>query len=348
MKIVLTGGGTAGHVMPNIALLPELKKHFSSIHYIGTNGIEKNIISEYDAIKYHEISAVKFIRSLTPKNLLIPYKLFKSVQECREILKKIRPNVVFSKGGFVSVPVVIAAHKLGIPVISHESDKSMGLANKIILRFSKKMCLSFRETSKNRKCIYTGSPIRESIFKGNKIKILQKASFDMKKNTLLFMGGSLGSKAINKAVYDSLPQLTKKYNVVHICGKNNLKNDLDYKNYLQIEYTNTIEDCFALADFVICRSGANTIFELLALNKPMLLIPLSKKQSRGDQIENAKLFESYGYAHILEEEKLNKNNLIIAIDKIVKDKNNLLNDIKKYKAVNSNKKIIDIILSNSK
>lgn len=347
MKIVLTGGGTAGHVMPNIALLPELRKHFSSIHYIGTNGIEKNIVSEYDNIKYHEISAVKFVRSLTPKNLLIPYKLFKSVKDCKAILKQIRPDVVFSKGGFVSIPVVIAAHKLGIPVISHESDKSMGLANKIILRYSKKMCLSFRETSNNKKCVYTGSPIRDSIFNGNKMKVMQQAIFDTKKNTLLFMGGSLGSKVINKALIDSLPELIKKYNVIHICGKNNTI-DLDYKNYLQVEYTNNIEDYFAFADYVVCRSGANTIFELLALNKPMLLIPLSKKQSRGDQIENAKLFESYGYAHILEEENLNRKNLLTAIDKLVKNKNNLIKDMKRYKIVNSNKKITDIILSNSK
>lgn len=347
MKIVLTGGGTAGHVMPHLALLPELKKHFTSIDYLGTNGIEKEIIDKEDSITFHTISAVKLVRSFKLSNFLLPFKLIKSIKECKNILKKIRPDVVFSKGGFVSVPVVIAAKKLKIPVVSHESDKTMGLANKVILQYSNVMCTSFRETSRKKKCIYTGSPIRQTIFNGSPLKITDKAEFSLSKQTILFMGGSQGSKAINKVVYSALPDLTKKYNIIHLAGKN-LEKQEGYKNYLQLEYTHNIEDIFAFANFVVCRSGANTIFELLALNKPMLLIPLSKKQSRGDQIENAKVFESYGYARVLYEDQLNKNNLIKNIDELVKNKKQYIEDMKRHKIVDSNKKIVDIILQQVK
>lgn len=346
-KILLTGGGTAGHIMPHIALLPELKKHFKYIEYIGTNGLEKSIISQYKEIKFHEINAVKLVRKLTAKNLLIPIKLLNSIKQCRRILKSSMPDIVFSKGGFVSVPVVIAAHQLGIPIVSHESDISMGLANKIILRYCNVMCTSFKETSKNKKCKYTGSPIRESLFNGNEKNILSKCDFHPNKPKILFMGGSLGAKAINDFVFNNIDNLTEKYNICHIVGKNNIKH-INKSNYYQIEFTNNIEDCFKFADIVICRSGANTIFELLALSKPMILIPLPKSQSRGDQIANAKNFEENGFAYLIKQENLSLENLNKVIKKARNNRSEILINMKKSPIKNANKNILNILLNQKK
>lgn len=346
-KILLTGGGTAGHIMPHIALLPELKKHFKQIDYIGTNGLEKSIISKYPEIKFHEIKAVKLIRKLTPKNLLIPFKLLSSIKKCKKILKEIRPDVIFSKGGFVSIPVVIAGHQLGIPIVSHESDISIGLANKIILKYCNAMCLSFKETSKHKKCKYTGSPIRQSLYKGNEKNIIPKANFEPSKTNILFLGGSLGAKAINEFIFNNIDNLSEKYNICHIVGKNNTKL-IKKDNYYQIEFAENIEDFFAFADIVICRSGANTIFELLALTKPMILIPLPKSQSRGDQIANAKSFKENGYAELIEQENLSLNSLIKTIDKVKNNRVDIVNKMKTAKIKDANESILRVILEQEK
>ena len=339
--IVLTGGGTAGHIMPNIALIPELKKHFKRIVYIGTkNGMEKNLISKIKDVEFIEIEAVKFIRKLTFKNLLIPFKLVCSISRCKKILKKIKPDIIFSKGGFVSVPVCFAGKSLGIKIISHESDYSFGLANKLILKKCNYMFTSFRETCKNNKCIYTGSPIRQEIFSGNKINCLCK--FEKKQPTILIFGGSLGSKKINETVFKSIDKL-KNYNIIHIVGKNNSK-EIKKSNYFQIEFAENIWDYFAMSDYVISRAGANSIFEILALKKPMLLIPLSKEQSRGDQIENANAFKKYGYASVLFEEDLSPNTLTKAIDNLTINKDKYIMNMENKSSVSSNKLILDKII----
>jgi UDP-N-acetylglucosamine--N-acetylmuramyl-(pentapeptide) pyrophosphoryl-undecaprenol N-acetylglucosamine transferase len=282
--ICLTGGGTAGHIMPHLALLPNLQKEFDQIHYIGSvNGMEKDLIEAQKNLPYYGISTVKLVRSFTPKNLLIPFYLLKGVFQAKALLKRIRPNIVFSKGGFVSLPVVLAAFLLRIPVVTHESDITVGLANKIIHKFSKVLCVSFEETylKVKKRCVYTGSPVRAQILEGNKTIIFEKYHLDKNKQTLLFMGGSLGAKAINHALYACLDDLLKEYNVLHLTGKGNLKEQLsNKKNYVALEFTNQIEHLFAAADCVICRAGSNVLFELLSLKKPMLLIPLSKKNSR--------------------------------------------------------------------
>ena len=343
--IVLTGGGTAGHIMPNIALIPELKKHFQKIIYIGSkNGMEKHLISKIKGVEFIEINTVKFIRKLTLKNLLIPFKLFSSISQCKKILKDIKPDIIFSKGGFVSVPVCFAGKKLGIPIISHESDFSFGLANKLILKKCTYMFTSFRESCKNNKCIYTGSPIRQEIFNGNKEKCLCK--FEKKQPTILIFGGSLGSKSINEVVYKSIDKL-KDFNIVHIVGKNNSKK-INKSNYFQLEFAENIWDYFALCDYVISRAGANSIFEILALKKPMLLIPLSKAQSRGDQIENANAFKKYGYASVLYEENLSPLSLVNSIIKLKQNKDEYLKNMENIKTVSSNKIIIDKIIELAK
>ncbi|MEG1752234.1 MAG: UDP-N-acetylglucosamine--N-acetylmuramyl-(pentapeptide) pyrophosphoryl-undecaprenol N-acetylglucosamine transferase [Clostridia bacterium] len=350
--IVLTGGGTAGHVMVHVAILPELLKNFSQVHYIGTNSIEQKIMSDKNVV-FHEIKATKFTRGFTCKNFLLPFKLLKSINDCKNILKKIKPNVIFSKGGFVSLPVVIAGHKLGIPIVSHESDFSFGLANKIILKKCNKMCLTFCNTSKNKKCVCTGLPLRKNLKNGNPFFVKCLAKFNCELPNLLIFGGSLGSKIINKTIKNCVKELTKMFNVVHIVGKNNLEkklnflNDYNIENYYQIEYANNMPDFFAWCDYILSRAGANTIFENLELKKPMLLIPLSKKGSRGDQIQNAKYFEKLGYAKVLLEENLSETLLILNLKKIVQEKNLFLQNFNNIKSNNSNENVLNVILEQS-
>lgn len=344
-SIILTGGGTAGHIMPNVALIPDLKKHFDKIYYIGTNGMEKDIISKIEGVEFIEIEAVKLVRKLTLKNLLIPFKLLKSINKCKKIVKKIKPDIIFTKGGYVSVPVAIAGKKLKVPVLSHESDYSFGLANKIILKYSKFMFTSFRDTcEQSNKCIFTGSPIRKEIFEGNAEKIKNKYKISKNKQNLLIFGGSLGSRKINDTVFESIEDLTKNYNIFHIVGKNNLNKALKLENYFQIEFAENIWDYLAAADLVVSRAGANSIFELCALRKPMLLIPLSKAQSRGDQIENANLFKQKGYAIVLLEENLNKDTFLAKIYETERKSQKLIENMKTNNARNANKLIIEKIL----
>lgn len=341
--IVLTGGGTAGHIMPNIALLDKLKENFDKIYYIGTNGMEKDICKKNN-IDFYEITATKFVRKISLKTFMIPFKLLKSIKQSKKILKELNPNVIFSKGGYVSIPVCVAGKKLNIPVVSHESDLSIGLANKIILKYANKFCVSFKETStNNKKIIYTGSPIRKEVFNGKKENVLTKFEYDKTKPILLFIGGSLGSKTINDTVYNNIDKLTSLYNVLHISGKNG--KTLKHKNYYQVQFANNVQDFFAACDVCISRSGANTIFELAALTKPMLLIPLPKGNSRGDQVENALYFKKNNLAKVLFEEDLSINSLLKNINDLFKDKQIFICNMKKLNLKSSNDKIIEIILN---
>lgn len=345
-SIVLTGGGTAGHIMPNIALIKELSMHFDKIYYIGSSGMEKEIVKKQN-IPFYEIDAVKFVRKISIKTLSIPFKLIKSITQAKKILKKINPSIIFSKGGFVSVPVCIAGKKLGIPIISHESDLSMGLANKIILRYANVVCTTFKETSKlNKKCVFTGSPIRDEIYNGNKNNVYNKFLYNKLKPTIMFMGGSLGAMAINELVYSNIEKLTKYYNVLHVTGKNSKHVKSSY--YYQVEFTNSIEDFFDACDVCICRSGSNTIMELASLQKPMILIPLPKGNSRGDQIENAENFKQNNLAYVLQQSDLNISNLLNEIQKILNNKDKLIKNMQKLNLKNANKKIVEIILNNKK
>ena len=321
-KIVLCGGGTAGHVYPALAVAEKLKKQ--ELHYFGGSGMEKDILKKYPNIVYHEIPTVKLERKFTFKNLLIPFKLLKSIRKTKKELKKLNPELIFSKGGFVSVPVAIAGKCLKIPIISHESDLSFGLANKIILKCCDVMCTTFKETANNKKkCIYTGQPIREKVFYGKRLNLFQNT-----KPTILVLGGSLGAKFINEAIYSNLDTLTKHYNILHITGKNNFKN-VKKKDYKSFDYAENIEDFYASADIAISRAGSGVINELLSLNIPMLLIPLSKKCSRGDQIENAKNFKSNGYAEMLEEEDFSKEQMLEKLELLLKNKQKYKNNMQK-------------------
>ncbi|MGP7815775.1 undecaprenyldiphospho-muramoylpentapeptide beta-N-acetylglucosaminyltransferase [Niallia sp. 01092] len=308
-KIVFTGGGTAGHVTPNLAIIKELNKNEWDIHYIGSKkGIEKELIEKIN-IPYYSISSGKLRRYLSVENVKDIFKVLKGCYDARKLLKKIKPDVVFSKGGFVSVPVVIAASMLKIPVLIHESDLTPGLANKIAMRFASKIFTSFEETlnylpKEKSSCI--GSPIRKDILTGSATAGRHFLDFTSSKPIITVMGGSLGAKKINKAIRENLDVLTKKYQIVHLCGKGNVDEALTTnRGYKQLEYVHDeLADILAATSFVITRGGSNAIFEFLALKLPMLIIPLSKQQSRGDQILNAKSFTKKGFSLTLEEENL--------------------------------------------
>lgn len=317
-KIVLTGGGTAGHVTPNIALLPILKEKGYDITYIGSyNGIEKKLITE-QGISYHGIASGKLRRYLDLKNLTDPFRVIKGYFQAEKIIKKLNPDIVFSKGGFVSVPVVFAAHKLKIPVIIHESDFTPGLANKLCISSASKVCCNFPETVSlipNNKGILTGTPIRAELSQGDRQTGLDMCRFTSSKPVVLVMGGSLGALHVNEAVRSILSRLLERFQIVHLCGKGKVDESFySTTGYYQFEYVNKeLKDLFACADIVVSRAGANAIFELLALHKPNLLIPLPAGASRGDQILNANSFKQQGFSMVLPEEELTANTLYHSI-----------------------------------
>lgn len=338
-KIVLTGGGTAGHIYPALALVPYLNDY--EIHYIGSNNMEKEILKNYKSIIYHEIPSVKLIRKFTLKNFLIPFKLYNSISKSKKILREINPNIIFSKGGFVSVPVVFAGKSLKIPIVSHESDLSMGLANKLILKKCDVMCTTFIKTTNiSKKCIFTGQPIRQEILNSN--SQIYRKNFFSNKPILLVIGGSQGAKFLNEIVRKNLKEILKRFNVIHLTGKNNLSKVKD-ESLIELEYSNNISELYSSCDFALSRAGSGVINELLALKKPMLLIPLSKKCSRGDQIENAKYFKDLGYADLLLEDEYTDKKLVENLDNLIKNRAYYVNNMRNSQANKANEKIIEII-----
>ena len=324
-KIVLTGGGTAGHVTPNIALIPSLQEAGYEIVYVGSyDGIEKKLIADFN-IPYIGIATGKFRRYLDVKNFTDPFRVVKGYSEAKKFLKEYSPDVVFSKGGFVSVPVVRAAAALKIPCIIHESDMTPGLANKLCIPVAKKVCCNFPETLKylpEEKGVITGSPIRAELSQGNKLDGLNLCGFTANKPVIMVIGGSLGAANVNKAVRDALPKLLKDYQVVHLCGKDKMDNLLlNTPGYKQFEYVKTeLKDLFAMADLVISRAGANAICEILALKKPNILIPLPAEVSRGDQILNAKSFEDQGFSIVLQEADITDDLLVEKVNELYSHK----------------------------
>lgn len=308
-KIVLTGGGTAGHVTPNLALLPYLRAEGWEVVYIGSeNGMEKNLV-EAAGVPYYGIPTGKLRRYLSKQNISDMFKVVKGIREAKKLLKRLKPDLVFSKGGFVAVPVVLGAKAQKIPVVVHESDITPGLANKIAMPSARVVCTTFPETLQyvpKGKGVYTGTPIRRELFRGEKKKGLASCGFDGEKPVLLMMGGSLGAVKLNRCLREILPELTKTFDIIHLCGKGNLDESLlERKGYRQFEYVSDgLADLFAAADIIVSRAGSNSISEFLALQKPHLLIPLSAKASRGDQILNAASFEKQGFARVLREEDL--------------------------------------------
>lgn len=347
-RIILTGGGTAGHVTPNIALLPKLQEMGFDIHYIGSyNGIEKELIEPF-GIPYHGISSGKLRRYFSLQNFTDPFRVLKGMGEARKLIRDLKPDVIFSKGGFVSVPVVLAGKKCKVPVIIHESDMTPGLANKIAIPSATKVCCNFPETLEylpKDKAVLSGSPIRQELLSGNKIAAMDLCGFSADKPIILVIGGSLGSVAVNNAVRAALPELLKSFQIVHLCGKGKVDESLNNtKGYKQFEYIKEeLRDIFAMTDIVISRAGANAICELLALRKPNLLIPLSANASRGDQILNARSFERQGFSLVLEEEEVTKDTLLEAVQNLYDNRNTFIDAMRNSGQLDSINTILNLV-----
>lgn len=348
-RIVLTGGGTAGHVTPNIALMPSLESNGYDIHYIGSyEGMEKSLINDY-GIPYHGISSGKLRRYFDWKNFSDPFRVIKGFFEANKLMKELKPSVVFSKGGFVSVPVVIAAKKNHIPAIIHESDMTPGLANKLCFNSATKICCNFPETINklpSGKAVLTGSPIRAELMLGDATKAEEICGFEDDKPVIMVVGGSLGAASVNKIVRSILPKITEKYNVLHLCGKGKLDESLvGTKGYFQMEYAkDEMKDLFALSEIVISRAGANAICELLALHKPNILIPLPASASRGDQLLNAESFRKQGFSIVLDEDKdLTEDSLIAAIDDLYANRDKYTETMMKSDQTNATLKVMSLI-----
>lgn len=349
-KIILTGGGTAGHVTPNLALLPSLREAGYDIRYIGSyTGIERRLV-EGANIPYDAISSGKLRRYFDLKNFSDPFRVIKGYAQARSLLKQHRPDVIFSKGGFVAVPVVLAAKHCKIPVIIHESDMTPGLANKICIPSAAKICCNFPETLKylpEDKAVLTGSPIRAELLQGDRLSGLSYAHLSADRPVLMIIGGSLGAVAVNNAVRRILPRLLKQFQIIHICGKGNLDDTLlNTEGYVQFEYVDApLKHLFAAADVVISRAGANAICELLALRKPNLLIPLSAAASRGDQILNARSFAQQGYSKVLDEEAITDDSLYNSLMELYNDRQTYVQAMEKSQLNNAVETIFNLIQS---
>ena len=347
-KILLTGGGTAGHVMPHLALLPYLKDKDYEVAYIGSYyGIERTLIEKV-GMPYYGISSGKLRRYFDWKNFTDLFRITLGVLQAIYRIRRLKPDVVFSKGGFVTVPVVIGAYLNHVPVVVHESDMTPGLANKIALRFAKKICTTFEPTLKylpKKKAVFTGAPIRKDVLEGNRDKGFKFTLLDSTKPTVLLTGGSLGAKALNRALRESLPTLTKDFNIIHLCGKGNLDQDLlNTDGYRQYEFIgDELPDLFAMTDYVISRAGSNTITELLALKVPHILIPLPASQSRGDQIVNAKVFEDAGYSMVVEEEDLTAEKLIATVHSLQANREQYVHAMEQADSANGTLNILEVI-----
>lgn len=340
-KIVVTGGGTAGHITPILALLPYLKQDYDEIHYFGSeNGMEKRLVSSYDYVTYHSVPCIKLIRGLSFENFKIPFVLFKGISACKKLLKKINPDIIFSKGGYVSLPVCLAAKN--IPIVLHESDYTMGLANRIAAKKSAAICTAFPETAtKYKNAVVTGIPLRNELFTPEKLEL----GFNPALPTVLILGGSQGAKAINECVEKAADLLLSHYNLIHVTGRNNatkIRSIHDKGVYFQLEYATDIQNYMNLADMAVSRGGAGSLFELMALKKPSVIIPLPKKRSRGDQILNAEYFANAGCCYMLAQERLSPISLVETLNRLYNDKE-IYYRLRNKSNVNGTAKVLEII-----
>ncbi|WP_373895592.1 undecaprenyldiphospho-muramoylpentapeptide beta-N-acetylglucosaminyltransferase [Virgibacillus sp. CBA3643] len=352
-RILFTGGGSAGHVIVNLALIPVYARAGWEIDYIGSKeGIERKLIGELEDVTYHPISTGKLRRYMSKENLKDPFKVLKGTMQAWRIIGKRKPAVIFSKGGFVSVPVVAAAKLRNVPAVIHESDFTPGLANKIAIPFARKVLATFEETMQylpESKREYVGAVIREELFQGNKEKGLAFAGLTKEKPVLLVMGGSGGAEKINETLRESLPELLPSFQIIHICGQGKVDPAINESGYAQFEYVNEeLKDLFAATDFVLSRAGSNAIFEFLALRIPMLLVPLSKQASRGDQIINAKSFAEKRYARVLEEESLTMESLVEELQQLKEFAPIMIDNMKEYKSEKARESVMEILQENMK
>lgn len=346
-RIVLTGGGSAGHVSPNLAILPYLLKEGYDVHYIGTEkGIERDMM-DVEGVTYHVVKSGKLRRYFDWKNFTDPFRVIAGAFQSSRLMKKLKPDVCFSKGGFVSVPVVIGARLHKVPTLCHESDLTPGLANKICTKFANKIATTFPECAETlgKKAFFAGTPLRDSLFDGSREKGLSMCGFDGSKPVLMMMGGSLGAQSVNKTLREILPELTKDMDVIHITGKGNLDESLNgTPGYIQFEFVSDgLADLMAAADLILSRAGSNALCEFAALCKPMLLVPYPMGASRGDQILNAQSFEKRGLCHVLLQENMNAETLLKELRRVWECRDELTENLKNNPGANGTQKILSVI-----
>lgn len=348
IKIALTGGGTAGHVVPHLAMLDNYQQKGWKTVYIGGKGIEMELMS--DLVPYHKISVGKLRRYFSWQNFIDVFKVIAGTLKSIYLLAIEKPDIIFSKGGFVSVPVAFAGYLLRIPVVTHESDFSPGLATKIVQRFARRVVYAFPETVKylqKDKSIHVGTPIRSDLFSGNRTRGVEYCGFDPNDNrkVVLFMGGSLGAQRLNETLAGALEVLTRSYRIIHLAGRGK-KNIVDIPgSYIGFEYVkDELKDLFSLADLVVARAGANSIFEFLALQKPMLLIPL-EVGSRGDQLHNAGAFDKMGWAKTLREKDLHVESLVNHIRQLDDGADAMVSKQSQAEMMESNTRLISVFES---
>lgn len=352
-KIAFTGGGTVGHVSVNLSLIPTALSQGYEALYIGSkNGIEREMIeSQLPEIKYYPISSGKLRRYISLENAKDVFKVLKGILDARKVLKKEKPDLLFSKGGFVSVPVVIAAKSLNIPTIIHESDLTPGLANKIALKFAKKIYTTFEETLNylpKEKADFIGATIREDLKNGNAHNGYQLTGFNENKKVLLVMGGSLGSKKLNSIIRENLDALLQQYQVIHLTGKGLKDAQVKKSGYIQYEFVKEdLTDLLAITDTVISRAGSNAIYEFLTLRIPMLLVPLGLDQSRGDQIDNANHFADKGYAKTIGEEQLTAQILLQELNEMEQERTRIINNMKSYEQSYTKEALFDKMIKDA-
>lgn len=347
--IVFTGGGTAGHVTPNLALIEAAQKEGWEMAYIGAkDSVEQKMIHNIN-VPFYAVKSGKLRRYFSWKNFLDPFNILLGIAQSWHLMGKLKPDVVFSKGGFVAFPVVFAAWLRRIPVVAHESDMSPGLANRLSFPFVDKICLTFAAAKSHFKqqdrTEVTGTPIRAQLFQGNKQKGLDLCGFNAEKPCLMLMGGSQGASGLNQVLRQALPQLTRQFQIIHLCGQGKVDPSLaDNPSYCQFEYANEeLPDLFAAADVLVSRSGANSLYEILALKKPHVLIPLSKKVSRGDQIQNARYFRDIGLSTVIDEDKLDEMNLIAAVEHVYQNRDEIIEKIGQLNIQSATSQVMSIL-----
>ncbi len=343
--IILTGGGTAGHIAPNLALLPFLNNY--EVHYCGAaDSMEEKMVAACPRVKFHALPCIKFCRSFSPKNLKIPFVLSSGIKKAKKLMREINPVVVFGKGGYAALPAVLAANKLRVPLIIHESDISMGLSNKLAAKKARKVCTNFPSLAESLdNGMFTGMPIRQELYRGKKENIIFKHNFPINsKPNLLIFGGSQGALALNKAVEGAINELCAYFNVLHIAGKHEF--DGKHANYRRLEFCDYMADCYAWADYVVCRAGAGTLAEITALKIPAITVPLPKSDtSRGDQQQNAAYYKSLGTVEVLNQDELTCGTLVSQTTALIRKRGALIEAMNKAPCPDGTRKIAELLNS---
>ncbi len=348
--IFMAGGGTAGHINPNLALVEPLQKAGYRVEYLGQKNEMEYPLVTAAGLSFHEVASGRLHRSINPDTLLTPFRIIKGVWQAIRAIRKEKPALIFCKGGFACVPVAIAGKLTGTKVILHESDLTPGLANKLCAPFASMICVTFEQTLQHlpkEKTVFTGTPIRASLKNGNREKGFELTGLDPAgKPVLMVVGGSQGAGALNDVVGDNLEALLEDYQIVHLYG-GEISGYVpkEAAGYFALGYAkDEMADLFAMTDLVLSRAGANAINEFLLLQLPSILVPLPLTVSRGDQILNAQHFEEKGFSYVLPQEKLDLQSLQEALKHVQEHREEYLSAMGASTAKNGTAAVVKVIL----